>query len=350
MANPRLTDEQLRDVVALVAEHGGSVHAASKQSGLPYSTFNRRWIAAKQFLDELQPAPKPFERDALPDELPTAAELLASRTKAFTRKAKAKEARALIPVRVTIDGPFGIAHFGDPHVDDDGTDLALLQRHVQVINQTPGLFAGNVGDYTNNWVGRLARLYSEQSLSAKEAWVLCEWLVKAVDWLYLIGGNHDAWSGAGDPISWMASQSHKLYEMSGARLGLTCPNGRVIRVNARHDFKGHSQWNTAHGPVKAAIMGWRDHILTCGHTHVSGYQVVRDPANGLISHALRVASYKTYDRYAEEKGLPNQTIFVCPVTIIDPSRAEDDPRFITTLFDPETAADFLTFLRKRKSA
>jgi hypothetical protein len=111
-----------------------------------------------------------------------------------------------------------------------------------------------------------------------------------------------------------------------------------------------AKYNTAHGPVKAAMMGWRDHILTCGHTHVSGYQVVRDPANGLISHAIRVASYKTYDRYAEEKGLPNQTIFVCPVTIIDPSRAEDDPRFITTLFDPETAADFLTFLRKRKAA
>ena len=34
-------------------------------------------------------------------------------------------------------------------------------------------------------------------------------------------------------------------------------------------------WNTAHGVSKASQMGWKDHILTCGHTHVSGYQVIR---------------------------------------------------------------------------
>ena len=109
-------------------------------------------------------------------------------------------------------------------------------------------------------------------------------------------------------------------------------------------------WNTAHGPAKAARIGWRDHILSCGHTHVSGYQVLKDPSSGLISHALRVASYKLHDRYAVESGLPDQNIFMCPVTIIDPSRDDDDPRLITTIFDPETGADFLKFLRKRKAA
>ena len=56
-------------------------------------------------------------------------------------------------------------------------------------------------------------------------------------------------------------------------------------------------------------MGWRDHVLTAGHTHVSGYQVLKDPSTGLISHAIRIASYKEMDRYAEEKGLPDQNIF-----------------------------------------
>jgi hypothetical protein len=196
----------------------------------------------------------------------------------------------------------------------------------------------------------LARLYGEQSVSAQESWVLVEWLITSTNWLYLIGGNHDLWSGASDPVKWMARQANSLYEHHGARLGLKCPNGREIRVNARHDFKGHSQWNTAHGPSKAAQMGWRDHILACGHTHVSGYQVVKDPATGLISHALRVASYKTHDRYADEKGLPNQNIFVAPVTIIDPRYADTDPRCITVIFDPEEGADFLTFKRKRKAA
>ena len=81
-------------------------------------------------------------------------------------------------------------------------------------------------------------------------------------------------------------------DSSFARQTPSFPNGKEIRINARHMFKGNSMWNTAHGVAKAAQMGWKDHILTCGHTHVSGYQVIKDPASGLISHALQVASFK----------------------------------------------------------
>lgn len=336
---PKATPEQVQDAV----RSHPTMTAAAQALGLSLSHVSH-------IMSNLAAVEKPFESDPLPDELPTADELLARRSTQFNRKKTAIDARSLIPIRITCDGPIGIAHMGDPHVDDDGTDIDTLRRHVDLINRTDGLFAGNVGDYSNNWVGRLARLYGQQTLSAAEAWVLVEWLVRAVDWLYLVGGNHDCWSGAGDPIQWMAKQARVQYEAHGMRLGLQFPKGRVIRVNARHDFSGRSQWNTAHGPAKAAQMGWRDHILTCGHTHVSGYNVVRDPSSGLISHALRVGSYKTYDRYAEEKGLPNQTFMQCPVTVIQPQYADDDNRLVTVFFDPETAADFLKWLRKRKAA
>lgn len=289
-----------------------------------------------------------FTIDPLPDATPPAEEILTRRRNQFLRKRKANLARTLINVNVNIAGPIAIAHFGDPHVDDDGTDIALLESHIKIVNNTPGMFAGNVGDYSNNWVGRIAHLFGQQSTSAQEAWVLVEWLIKACDWLYLIGGNHDAWSGDGDPLRWITRQQGALLESHGARLNLRLPSGREIRVNARHNWPGHSQWNPAHGVAKAAQMGHADHILTCGHTHVSGYQVVKQPTDGLITHALQVASYKTMDRYAEEKALRDQSIFVCPVTIVRPEYGDDDPRLITTVFDPESAADFLTFLRSRK--
>jgi hypothetical protein len=283
----------------------------------------------------------------LPSELPTAEDLLERRSKQFARKKDAKDARHLISVTVNIDGPIGLAIPGDPHLDDDGTDIDLIRRHVDLFNKTDGLLALGIGDYSNNWIGRLARLYGQQSLSAAEAWVLVEWYVQTVPWLALVGGNHDAWSGEGDPIKWMAASARKLYEANGVRLGLTFPNGRVIRVNARHDFSGKSQYDTAFGVAKAARFGWRDHILVAGHTHVSGYHPLRDPSNGLLSHAIRVGSYKTYDRYAEERGLPNQTFTVCPVAIIDPEQPDDSPRCITVFFDPEDAAEFLTWKRKK---
>ncbi len=291
--------------------------------------------------------PKPFERDALPTGRINTADLLADRKKRFLLKQEASDARRLIPIRITIDGPIGLAHFGDPHVDDDGTNLPLLERHLATVNNTEGLFAVNVGDYTNNWVGRLARLWAQQSTSSRDARQLAEWLIGYCDWLYLVGGNHDAWSGDSDPIEWISAQGGALFEPHAARVGLTFPDKRTIRVNARHDFKGRSMWNTAHGPSRAAQMGWRDHILTCGHTHVSGYQVLKDPASRLISHAIRISSYKQYDRYAVENGFPDQDIFCCPVTIIDTRFADDDPRCVTTIFDPEEGADYLTWKRKK---
>jgi hypothetical protein len=341
-AYTKRTPERIAEVRAAVAALGSQT-AAAAQLGIDGSTISEMLKAA-----EAVPADEPFEIADIPDEDIPTPDLLKLRSKQFLKRAEAKEAKRLIPVKVKVDGPIGIAHFGDPHVDDDGTNIVALQRHVEVCKATEGLFAGNVGDYTNNWIGRLARLYGEQGTTAKQAWQLAEWLVTSLRWLYLVGGNHDAWSGAGDPLKWMARQANSLYQMNGVRLALQFPNGRVIRINARHDFKGHSQWNTAHGPSKAAQMGWRDHILTCGHTHVSGYQVVRDPSSRLISHAIRVGSYKTYDRYAEDMGLPDQNIFVCPVTVIRPEFPDDDPRQVQVLFDPESGADYLKWLRKRR--
>lgn len=352
MAYPRRSLEQLRQALEAVAQHGNQ-SAAARALGIPIGTFQHIVSDARDQLGERPPAktpvpaPAPFEVPDLVEELPSAQELLAQRRRVFDRKHAAKEARQLVPVTVRLTGPIGLLHGGDPHVDDDGTDIALLERHVALVQQTEGLFAGNVGDFSNNWIGRLARLYGDQTTSAREAWVLVEWLITSVRWLYLIGGNHDVWSGAGDPITWLAKQANSLYQSHGARLGLTFPDGRVIRVNARHDFKGHSMWNTAHGPVKAATMGWRDHILACGHTHVSGYQVVKDPASGLISHALRIGSYKRHDAYADQLGLGNAHIFCAPVTILDTRFADDDPRLVTTFFDPEPAAEYLTWLRQK---
>jgi hypothetical protein len=602
-----------------------------------------------------------FSVAELPSHHKTLDELFDQRKREFARKDAAMAARRLVPVRVTVSGPYGIAHFGDPHVDDPGTDLALLERHVSAVSKTYGLFAGNIGDMHNNWVGKLIRLYAKQETTAKESWMLVEWLMRAMPWLYVVMGNHDChdasteafvrgrgwcrhdeikdedlvlgfnrktgnvewqpilkkvarwhdgsmvkidaqpvsfnvtpnhrvltkargsdewkyeaaadmtgrrsimvagsyhgnctmsedevrlaawiatdghasdrgyvtiyqkdvtaisallgrmgiehavsyrerktaindrhyetvqgevrlsaqasrsvahlvskvgfpdwvwemndtqfvafaetlveadgswgkaksgyisdkakpgwldalqglfamhgwsawiknvpgraerrlnftagrkeidlavsevrqdghytgtvwclttplgnflvrrdgkshfsgncWSGDGDPLEYMLRNAPGVNGKYGVRINLESPNGTAVRVNARHDFHGHSMWNTVHGPVKAAKMGWRDHILICGHKHTSGYAIEKDPATGLISHVLRVASYKTHDDYAEELGLPNQCAFPSCVTIIDPDEPDDSVRRVTFFPDVEFGADYLTWLRAKR--
>ena len=274
-------------------------------------------------------------------------DLIANRIKKFRLKKSAYSDQNLINININIDGPIAVAHFGDPHIDDDGTNISELLQHADLVSNTEGMFAGNIGDNQNNWIGRLARLYGEQSTSSKESWRLTEHFITKVNWLYLVGGNHDAWSGSGDPLEWMISQRNGLYNNNGIRMNLIFPNKKRVRINARHTFAGHSMWNTAHGLSKAIQMGWRDHILTAGHTHVSGYQVLKDPASGLVSHAIRIASYKEIDRYAEEKGLPDANIFKCPVTIIDPNYDDNDSRLITTIFDPFEGAEYLQWKRQK---
>lgn len=347
MPTPKLSDAECQSAVNAVARYGSKMQA-SQQTGINRLTLNHRLrVAESRGIRATQFAVKVPISETLPVEA-----IRERRKEQFAHLKQAKAERILTPINVTIDGPIGIVHFGDPHLDDDGTDLERIEEHTNIVRRTPGLFAANIGDGINAWTGRLARLYGEQSTSESEAIALYEWWLGqlAPHMLYCIGGNHLAWhNGMGMALHrWILANCGTLFDQSSVRFDMRFPNSKSVRVNARHDFAGHSMWNTVHGALKAATMGWRDHILTCGHIHTSGYAVLKDPATGLITHALRVSSYKTFDRYAHEKGLPNQDIFPAVVTIIDPTREDNDPRLIHTCFDVESGADYLTWLRKRK--
>ena len=289
-----------------------------------------------------------FRVEPLPSSDIEVPELIEHMKKRFEKKRAHEEARKLIPVKIKIDGPIGILHFGDPHVDDDGTDIGALEHHKHLCNTVEGLFAANVGDVTNNWVGRLASLYSEQATSKVQAWKLADWLISGTKWLYIIGGNHDAWSGAGDPLKWIAKQEDSLYESSEVRLALNFPNGSSVRINARHDFAGSSQWNPAHGPMKSVFHGVRDHIAICGHKHKSGYGIIKAPDSGIACHAIQVASYKLYDRYSRDRGFRDQHLGPCALTVIDPSLTDTHPDLVKVFWDADEGVSYLKWKRKQK--
>lgn len=276
-------------------------------------------------------------------------EIVAAKKKHFSKIAAAREAQKLIRVTVKIEGPVGILHFGDPHLDDDGCDIAAIERHSDLTRKVEGLWGANVGDTTNNWVGRLARLYSQQNSSRLRAIKLAEWFIKRTKMLYMIGGNHDAWSGDDDPITWISKEAKTLYQPSQVRLQLLFPEGDPITINARHDFRGHSQFNPAHGPMKALIHGIRDDLAVAGHRHESAYSVLKDPESGRISHALKVASYKIYDRYALDSGFKDQTLSPCALTVIRPKLPMTHPDRLKVFWDPEEGADYLTYRRRKGS-
>ena len=351
MAAHNMTHDMMQAAMDAVALHGG-LSKASVALNIPRTTLETRYRRAQA--NKLTPNGNPnkpeaeFEYTPLPNEGLTFDELVEERVARFKKKQAYEDARRLIRVSVKLDGPIGIWHFGDPHIDDDGTDLEQLLRDAQFVRKTPGLFGANVGDTTNNWVGRLARLWGEQHTTAPESWTLAEGFLRLVDWLYLIGGNHDAWSGAGDPIKWIQRGKSAPYMSSECRLELKFPNGNTCRINAHHDFNGHSQYNPAHGPMKATMFGHRDHIAVAGHRHISGHGVLKDASTDTILHSFLVAGYKIYDRYARDKGFRDQRISPGVFTIIHPERDNTHPDFISHFWSMEAGLDYLKFLRKGK--
>lgn len=346
MAIHDLTTEAMQETVDAVTKYGG-ITKASNALKLRRTTLQHRYQVA--IANGITPTKQTeFTVAALPDPDLSIDDLIAHRIKQFSKKKAYEDARRLVTVHVKIDGPIGIWHFGDPHIDDDGTDLEAIQQHTQMIRTTPGLFGANVGDTTNNWIGRLARLWAEQSTSAEQSWKLAEWFLNRVEWLYLIGGNHDAWSGTGDPIRWIRRKKTTPYMPSEVRLELVFPNKNTCRINARHDFAGHSQYNPVHGPMKANLFGVRDHINVAGHKHVSGHGVLKNPDDGSVCHSFLVASYKLYDRYARDHGFRDQHISPGVLTIVNPALPSIHPDFISHYWDLEYGVSILKAIRSRK--
>ena len=354
MSNQKVSDEQ---IISALEQCEGQRAAAARLLKIAVRSLQFRidnlkargvTIPSSSYRGKsLEQARSEFEFTPIPDDDVPIEELIALRKRKFMHKREHEEASKLIPIRIKIPGPIGILHFGDPHVDDDGTDIEALERHTALVNATDGMFAANVGDTTNNWCGRLARLYADQATSASQAWRLAEWFIGRCAWLYMIGGNHDLWSGSGDPLKWIARQQNALYKSSEARIALKFPNGAEVRINARHDHAGSSIWNPAHGPMKAAIMGTRDHVYVAGHKHESAYSILKDPASGIAMHAIKVASYKVYDRYAKDKGFRDNALSPCVVTTINPALPANHPDLVKVWWEPEEGADYLTHLRRR---
>lgn len=290
-----------------------------------------------------------FEAEQPPsDEIPID-ELVARRLADTSRAIKAQRGSELLNVKLKVSGAYAVALIGDPHIDNPGANLELLIEHTKLIRETEGMFAVCVGDLQDGWIGRLARLWAQQGIKARDSQRLVDWWLQQFggSLLALCDGNHDLWLqglGGSDPLSWIAAQLGAIHTRHGVRLALTNQEGHRVTINMRHDYPGRSQYNHAHGPLKSLLFGNRDDVAVAGHTHVYGYSCLLDPDTRKPMHAVRLGSYKWADDYAAELGMKDNNVTECAVLIVRPD--EPDPRHRTIVVqDPFLAARMLRDLR-----
>lgn len=272
-------------------------------------------------------------------------ELIARRVR-VSRRARASNEKRREVVRIEREGPFAICHMGDPHVDDDGCDWDQLITDVEVVQRTEGMYAGNVGDTINNWVGKLIGKYKQQTTSEDEAFRLGKWLFQEIPWDYIILGNHDHWNQGGPLFrEFAAGADIKAFADHEARIEYVTPSGESFRLDVRHDFKGNSMWNNVHGPMKRSkLRPWGD-LYVCGHKHTWGYHVDEQELRGPV-WSMRVRGYKRNDEYAEAKDFAEDAHGCSLTTVIDPDNDHPGER-CKVFHDVEQAAAWLEWLRSR---
>jgi len=337
-----LCDTQIREAVKLYEEHG-TFKAASEASGIPLNTLYSRYARAGQ-LEENKVVDHPaYELTPLPDNDIPVDQIVDQLHSRFKKRKAHKEAKKWIPIKMKSDEPIGLLWMGDPHIDDNYCDWDSLRSHLALIQSTPGLFGCNLGDYQNNWIGRLGRLYGEQDTSHKTAWRLVEWLIQEMNPLILIGGNHDMWSGASDPLKWLASP-HAILEDWEARVELQFPNGRNCRIHAAHDMPGHSQWNALHAQNKMARFKSNASLYISGHKHNWALGQIELVEEETTTWLARARGYKYHDTYAFTKGFEQQKFGQAILQVIDPHNTSP-VSWVQCFADPHDGADYLQYRR-----
>jgi UDP-2,3-diacylglucosamine pyrophosphatase LpxH len=210
------------------------------------------------------------------------------------------------------------------------------------------MFGVNVGDTTNNWVGRLTRLFGDQDTSQNTARKLARWLLadSGVTWLAWIMGNHDAWNEGIEILKGMNGSQIPMEDWQ-ARFSIVFPNGKVCKTWVAHNFAGNSIWNSLHGAQRAAHTKAEAHIYACGHLHNWAIHQEESASRDFTYWLLRAKGYKAFDDHAEHLGHFPQQEGEAITAVIDP-HAKSEAGFVQCFADMELAADFLTFLRNRK--
>lgn len=271
------------------------------------------------------------------------------------RKAEFERVHGARPDRQTLihladDGPFLLACLGDPHLDNPGTDLRLWERWCAILDYRQHRHGIALGDWLDNWVRPLAFLYAQAEITAPEGWVMLEHYLDQIGehLIASVAGNHDDWSGQSDVLGGLMRKHGVAHRSKSLRVVLRTPGQFETSVHMRHRWSGRSMWNEVHAMKKAARMGVRDNILLGGDKHISGDTIEKDPMSGMLTFCYQVGAFKLIDDYADDLGLLDRQTSPAVALVVQPQLPITSPERVKHFYEPEPAADYLKFLRRKK--
>lgn len=306
MPTPRLSDEKIRRTIKVWRECSGDADRAAQILECAGDTvrYHVRQGKIRGLISEWETGKEDappriggeIEFPAFPDEDIDPEAILDTMEKRFLQRLAHQDATKWFQIKIRENKPIGICWFGDPHLGSNGCNLPLLRADSQIVSSTPGMYGANIGDTVDNWGGRLTRLYADNDVSRQTERRIARWFLEdtGIKWLLWLHGNHDVMDGAF--ATYLDTLNAARIPMMDwrAQFKLVFPNEREVKIDAAHNFKGHSMWNDLHGLERESKMGETADLFVAGHRHNGSYKKVELP-DGTVTTLARARGYKWID-------------------------------------------------------
>ena len=202
--------------------------------------------------------------------------------------------------------PFCLALLSDIH-GGGKCDYETLERDLNIIDSTDGMYVGNTGDDTDNFImGKLMSIQKEQPTTFDMEVRFLEWLFEKLsgNLLFWVSGNHNNWTKRLSGIDFIREGlkgTHCLYD--SAQISFTLKWGdNEQKWLVRHKWKHSSIFNPTHGiEVGWERVGLNFDVGVGGHTHIATLcrTFIKESKKRF---AVLMGTYKIRDNFGTECG------------------------------------------------
>lgn len=205
--------------------------------------------------------------------------------------------------------PFALALLSDIHAGGKA-DYEAIETDVDIITGTEGMYVGNLGDDTDNFINKkLTWIQKEQPTTFDMETRFLEWLLRRLSGniLFWVSGNHDNWTKKESGIDFIREGlkgTHCLYDASQIFFTLKWGDN-IQKWLVRHKWKYSSIFNSTHGIETGWERVGKDFDVGCaGHTHIATLcrPFIREEKKRF---AVLLGTYKLRDNFGRECGYSN---------------------------------------------
>lgn len=329
----------LGDMIEATKRNRWNLSATAKELGCDKSNVTRRLTKAVLAGDERIDPAKLFS-DRRPPSRPME-EILKAREELGMRNdrkvAKGDWRKASLINRIGA-GPIVLGIFGDPHLDNSGTDLDQFEEALSRRDPENRVFTCCGGDFFDNWPRAMGHLYQGTG-DPYPAWVLFEDWMEQHPFLFSCSGNHDQFqSGAADFLAEFMRSRGMLLRRSGGRFIIDLGGGNPITIAMRHIWQGNSQYSEAHNLKRAVTFGHTEDDLVAGfHFHKGELRTHIRPHDGKVSKLAQVSAFKKLDDYANDRGFMSPETSPVVWAVLDDREPTTSHSRVQLFYDFDTA-------------